>query len=142
MQLHQLTTSSDNKKKKRIGRGGKRGTTSGRGQKGQKSRAGRRIRQAVAEVILRIPKHRGFKNKPKSPASRAVDIAAVVRLAGSPQAVDMKWLRAVGLVPKRYQGPVKLLGKTEVSQSLTIKKEIAVSQSVKAAIEKAGGKVL
>ncbi|MEK7341913.1 MAG: uL15 family ribosomal protein, partial [Candidatus Binatota bacterium] len=32
------------KKRKRVGRGGKRGTYSGRGSKGQKSRAGARIR--------------------------------------------------------------------------------------------------
>lgn len=62
MQLHELQPKTKNKKKKRIGRGGKRGTYCGRGLKGQKSRAGRRIRPAVRDVILRIPKLRGKGN--------------------------------------------------------------------------------
>ena len=64
MQLHQLQPKHKNKTKKRIGRGGKRGTYSGRGQKGQKSRAGHRIRPAERDLIQRLPKLRGFKFKP------------------------------------------------------------------------------
>lgn len=41
MQLHELKPKHKAKKKKRVGRGGKRGTFSGRGVKGQKARAGR-----------------------------------------------------------------------------------------------------
>jgi len=65
MQLHELQPDSPNKTRKRIGRGGKRGTTSGRGQKGQKSRAGRRIRPAERDLIQSLPKLKGVKNKPK-----------------------------------------------------------------------------
>ena len=65
MKLHEL--SSTHKKTKRVGRGGKRGTTSGRGTKGQKSRSGHRMRPAQRDLILRIPKHRGFRNKPQGP---------------------------------------------------------------------------
>ncbi len=50
------------KKKKRIARGGKRGNYSGRGMKGQKSRAGHRIRPALRDLILKIPKRRGLGN--------------------------------------------------------------------------------
>lgn len=61
MQLHELWPfHSLYAKKTRVGRGGKRGTTSGKGQKGQKSRSGRRIRPAERDLIIRIPKLRGF----------------------------------------------------------------------------------
>lgn len=43
MQIHQLNPKQKKKNKKRIGRGGKRGTYCGRGVKGQKSRAGRKL---------------------------------------------------------------------------------------------------
>src|SRR3989344_3053869 len=59
MQAHNLLKSS-NKKTKRIGRGGKRGSFSGRGIKGQKSRAGRRIRPQIRDIIKKIHKRRGY----------------------------------------------------------------------------------
>lgn len=63
MQLHEVRPITKNKSKKRIGRGGKRGTYSGRGMKGQKSRAGRKIRPAVRDLMQRTPKLRGAKNQ-------------------------------------------------------------------------------
>lgn len=60
------TLSSEKKDKKRVGRGGKRGTYSGKGQKGQKSRAGRNMRPGLRDLIIRIPKKKGYKNKTKS----------------------------------------------------------------------------
>lgn len=65
MQLHELQPFHATKTEKRIGRGGKRGTTSGRGTKGQKARAGHRIRPAERDLIQQLPKKRGFANKPK-----------------------------------------------------------------------------
>ncbi|MFA4999502.1 MAG: hypothetical protein WC519_02120 [Parcubacteria group bacterium] len=59
MQLHELQGARYNKDKKRIARGGKRGKTAGRGQKGQKSRSGRHIRPAVRDFVQRTPKLRG-----------------------------------------------------------------------------------
>ncbi|MBZ1348680.1 MAG: hypothetical protein KY053_00355 [Candidatus Liptonbacteria bacterium] len=61
MQLHELQPIYKNKPKKRIGRGGKKGNYCGRGLKGQKSRAGHRIRPAEREFVLRLPKLRGKK---------------------------------------------------------------------------------
>jgi len=61
--LHEIKLEKPNKTKKRVARGGKRGTTAGRGQKGQKSRAGRRIRPAERDLVNRLPKLRGYKNK-------------------------------------------------------------------------------
>ena len=61
MQIHQLRP-ENKKKRKRIGRGGKRGTYSGKGMKGQKSRAGKRIRPALRDFIQKIPKLRGVRS--------------------------------------------------------------------------------
>lgn len=61
MQFHQIQPSRRLKKKKRIGRGGKRGTYCGRGIKGQKARAGAKIRPQVRDLIKKIPKVRGYK---------------------------------------------------------------------------------
>jgi len=63
MQLHEIQPDHKNKSKKRIGRGGKRGTYSGRGMKGQKSRAGHKIRPAIRDLMQRTPKLRGSKNQ-------------------------------------------------------------------------------
>lgn len=60
MQLHNLKRASSSKTKKRVGRGGKRGKTSGRGMKGQKARAGHRIRPEARDIIKKIPKRRGY----------------------------------------------------------------------------------
>src|SRR5690349_9418247 len=66
MQLHQLQ-SSKLKPKKRVGRGGKRGTYSGHGMKGQKSRAGHRIRPGFrggdTPFWKLFPKQRGASKK-------------------------------------------------------------------------------
>ena len=70
MQLHTLQPLNSLKGKKRVGRGGKRGTYSGRGQKGQRSRAGRKIRPAMRDLIQRLPKLRGAGNKRKSKRKR------------------------------------------------------------------------
>lgn len=59
MQLHELKPIHKRKKPKRIGRGGKRGTYSGRGVKGQKARAGRKLKPIIREIIKRYPKIRG-----------------------------------------------------------------------------------
>ncbi len=62
MRLHELRPKTKLKSKKRIGRGGKRGTFSGKGVKGQKSRAGSKIRPGTRDLIQQIPKLRGARN--------------------------------------------------------------------------------
>ncbi|MBI3335133.1 MAG: hypothetical protein HY001_01370 [Candidatus Portnoybacteria bacterium] len=59
MQLHQISPLHKPKRAKRIGRGGKRGTYSGRGVKGQKARAGGRIRPQLRDFMMKVPKLRG-----------------------------------------------------------------------------------
>lgn len=63
MQLHELKPIHKLKKRKRIGRGGKRGTYCGKGIKGQASRAGKRLEPIVRSLIKRYPKLRGYRFK-------------------------------------------------------------------------------
>lgn len=69
MQLHQLKPKFKKKNRKRVGRGGKKGTYSGRGMKGQKSRAGRKPRLDFAggdtPLTKRFPKQRGITGRHK-----------------------------------------------------------------------------
>ncbi|MFH1611833.1 MAG: 50S ribosomal protein L15 [bacterium] len=62
MQLNQLKP-NNKKSRKRVGRGGKKGTYAGRGLKGQKSRSGKDLRVGFAggdtSTIMRLPKQRG-----------------------------------------------------------------------------------
>src|SRR3989344_5256957 len=80
MQLHTLIPNHFSKAKKRIARGGKRGTYSGRGIKGQKSRAGHRIRPAERDLIIRLPKLRGFKNKSLVPKPDVLTVGELAAL--------------------------------------------------------------
>jgi len=59
MQLHELKRKTKAKTKKRVGRGGIRGKTSGRGHKGQNARAGHRVRPEIRDMFKKLPKLRG-----------------------------------------------------------------------------------
>jgi large subunit ribosomal protein L15 len=48
-----------------VGRGGKRGKTSGRGGKGQTARAGHKIRPEIRDLIKKLPKRRGSRQEPR-----------------------------------------------------------------------------
>lgn len=137
MQLHELKPTNKNKDKKRIGRGGKRGTTSGRGQKGQKSRSGHRIKRAERELIQRLPKLRGFRNKPLEEKSMAVNISSLEKISGN--LVNKQTLIESGLIRKTDKN-VKILGNGEIKKAFQIE-GLKVSESAKKKIEAAGGSV-
>ena len=59
MQIHQVKRNTENRAKKYVGRGGKRGKTSGKGTKGQNSRSGRKKRPEIRDIIKKLPKMRG-----------------------------------------------------------------------------------
>ena len=60
MELNSFTRSKGLMKSRRVGRGGKRGKTSGRGGKGQTARSGNKIRPEWRDLIKKIPKRRGY----------------------------------------------------------------------------------
>ena len=140
MQLHTLTSTHKHRPKKRVGRGGKRGTTSGGGDKGQRKRSGHRIRPAERELILRLPKLRGVKNKPMTPAAVVMNLRDLERIAkklGAPVITRDALVKAHVM---HRNDRVKVLGAGELKMKVTVQ-GIPVSKSAKAAIEKAGGKV-
>lgn len=141
MKLHSLTPIRHTKLQQ-IGRGGKRGTTSGRGQKGQKSRAGHRIRPAERDLILKLPKKRGFRNKPKKEAVVVFNLDTISKklktFAGKePLAITMELLKTANMLGKNFDGEVKILGVGELAFPVSVAKDIAVSKSAQEKIGKA-----
>ena len=146
MQLHQLKPKYKLKKRKRIGRGGKKGTYSGRGMKGQRSRAGARFEPIIRGMIKRYPKLRGyrFKSRAQNPKFKIIVLNLDILEKNfkpqeeiSPQIlIEKKLIRRIkGRIPK-----VKILGEGKLTKSLNIK-DCLISKTAKEKIEKAGGKI-
>ena len=126
--------------KKRVGRGpgSGHGKTSGRGEKGQKSRSGysRMLGFEGGQMPLhrRLPK-RGFTNIFKKDYV-VVNVSDLERFDNG-ATVDEATLRQAGLVKGQHDG-VKVLGDGELSKKLTVS-ATKFSKSAKEIIEKAGG---
>lgn len=139
--LHNLAPKSGTRpSKKRVGRGlGSKGTTAGRGQKGQKSRAGAGglKRLGLRAQLLAIPKVRGFKSMQKK--GQAINIAVLDKAFIAGEVVSPRTLAKKGLVASA-NAPVKLLGDGDISIAVTVK-NCAVSAAAAEKITKAGGKI-
>lgn len=141
MALHDLTPKIKNKTSKRIGRGGKRGTYSGRGMKGQKSRAGNRTRPAVRDLIKSIHKLRGYDNHPLK-ENVVISLEVLDKNFNNNEIVNVANLRKKGMLGNKYKAnAVKILNNGEISKSLTIE-HILISEKAKQKIEKAGGQII
>ena len=148
MRLNEI---SDNqgatKDRKRVGRGAGSGTgkTSGRGHKGQKSRAGATINGfegGQMPIYRRLPK-RGFKN-PFRKQYRIVNVDDIQRAidAGKIKAgaeLDAKSLQDSGVVGKGKSG-IRVLGRGKINTAVNLN-VAGASKTANTAIEKAGGKV-
>ncbi|MEK7478430.1 MAG: uL15 family ribosomal protein [Patescibacteria group bacterium] len=134
MQLHNL--SIKNKKEKRVARGGKRGTTAGRGTKGQKSRSGHRIRPAQRDLLIRIPKLRGYRNKPKSDFNLVLNLTDLSKMKA--EIINRDALKAY--FGKDFRNEIKILDKGEITRAVKIE-GVKISKGAKIKIEKAGGSV-
>ena len=75
MQIHQVRPKNRLKSEKRVGRGGKRGAYSGRGVKGQLSRAGHKKAPVIREIIKKYHKLRGYRFNPISEKAEIVKIS-------------------------------------------------------------------
>ena len=133
-----------NKKRKRIGRGpgSGHGKTSGRGHKGQGSRAGNSLLPIFEggrmPLVRRIPK-RGFNNK----FALTVAVLNVSDLEGAFTAGDEvtpETLQEKSLAKSRYD-VLKILGTGELTKNLKVSAH-RFSQSAREKIEKAGGEVI
>ncbi len=138
MQLHLLPRNPGSKfPKTRVGRGGKRGTTSGKGTKGQRSRTGHRIRPAERDFIQRLPKMRGFKNRSRKAAYIVVNLERIERTT-SLSSITPETLRTSGVV--RRPGIIKILGGGGFKKKISFS-GVKVSASARKKIEAAGGSI-
>jgi len=141
MQLHELKPIHKPKKKKRLGQGDRFGGR-GSGTRGQKARAGRKLKPLIRVLIKRYPKLRGYKFKPVSEKPVVINIETLNKKlkAGdkiSPEVLLEKKLisKIKGRIPK-----VKILGHGEITKKLIIE-GCQVSKSAREKIEKAGGTI-
>ncbi len=128
--------------RKRVGRGDGSGygTYSGRGCKGQKSRAGYRMRPGFEggqlPLIKRLPRKRGFTNPFRTEYS-TVNIGELGIFEPGSEVTPEKLVSA-GVV-KSLRRPIKILAVGEINHPLVIKAN-KFSAAAKAKIEAAGGR--
>ncbi len=143
MKLHELKSQPGGKgPRKRVGRGigSGSGKTSGRGQKGQKSRSGGGTRPGFEggqmPLYMRLPK-RGFKNIFRKEYV-VVNVEELNKFADE-TVITPELLQESGIIKKVLPG-VKILGRGELEKKL----EVRANRFSKSAVEKitrAGGKV-
>lgn len=136
MQIHQLKPKHKNKSRKRVGRGGKRGTYSGKGLKGQKSRAGRRTHPIIRDLIKKYPKLRGYRFKKISNNFAVVNVGDLDRFFEEEAVVNPEALLKNKLI-RRIKGKtprVKILGVGNLTKKLNIE-NCEFSKSAKEKIE-------
>lgn len=145
MQLHNLTPKTKNKKTMIVGRGGKRGKTSGRGTKGQNARAGHKKRPELRDFIKRIPKMRGRGvNSNKSIETKLIplNIKDLEKVFDSGSSVNPSTLLEKKLI-STIDGKiphVKILATGDITKKLNFT-GCKISIQAKTKIEKAGGNV-
>lgn len=111
------------RKSRRIGRGGKRGTYSGRGIKGLGARAGGKMRPEERDIIKKIPKLRGYRFKPFRVKPAVVNFDAIAKRFGEGETVNPASLLAHGLI-RRMNGKtpkVKILARGDLKKKLVFK---------------------
>lgn len=148
MQLHEIQRNTSQRVSTRVGRGGKRGKTSGRGMKGQKSRAGHRIRPEMRDIIKKIPKLRGHgKNRARTVHSGrvrpvTVNLRDLNRVYSNGDTVSPQTLVEKDvLTTRRGKAPVvKILGNGDIALKLTVN-NCELSKIATEKLTKAGGTV-
>jgi large subunit ribosomal protein L15 len=146
MQSHGVKRNTKRATSVQVGRGGRRGKTSGKGHKGQKARAGHKIRPELRDAIKKVPKLRGRGkniNTSRKAAYKVVKLSQleeVYKANGkvTPQSlVDNGVIRKIGgKVPA-----IKIVAGGELKKKLEVS-GIDTTKTAKEAIEKAGGKIM
>ena len=122
MQIHQVIPKTKNRKGKYIGRGGKRGTYSGRGIKGQKARAGRKNEAGDKGYHKETAQKRGYRFKSFQKDSAIVNLGALNKKLADNSEITPKILVEYGLV-KAWGGkipPIKILGDGELDKKFSV----------------------
>ncbi|MDP2927102.1 MAG: 50S ribosomal protein L15 [bacterium] len=142
MQLQHLKPNHKPRTAKRIGRGGKKGSTSGRGTKGQKARAGKRMKPLVRGFIKRYPKLRGHRMESWPASLVGVNLDKIERHFQVGETVNPRILveKKIIFFPGNKIPLVKILGNGEITKSL-IFENCKLSKGAEAKIKKAGGTI-
>jgi large subunit ribosomal protein L15 len=139
MQIHTLKLNHPGKKKKNMGRGGKKGTYSGRGNKGQKARSGAHVDPLFeggrSTLIDHMKKKRGFKSLFKK--ALVIDLAKIEKNFKDGEMVDREALIKAGLIGKMKSAThVKILGKSTSKKKFIFGKEVTASASASESFSK------
>jgi len=141
-----------NKRKKILGRGqgSGHGTTSGKGNKGQKARSGGKTYvgfEGGQMPLYRRLAHRGFSNYPFKKSFQVVNLNEIEKRYSEGDTVDEISLHDKGLIKGRVKGgaftpdfPVKILGNGDLTKKLSFKIGL-VSGSAREKILKSGGEL-
>lgn len=142
MQIQDVKRNTPQKKSRQVGRGGKRGTTAGRGTKGQKARAGHKIRPNLRDQIKKIPKLRGYKFQSKNDKPAPVNLGLIEKVFVDGANINPAALAEKKLISKKggRLPQVKILGGGALAKKVTIS-GCLVSAAAREKIEKAGGQV-
>ncbi len=134
------------KKRKRVGRGGARGGTSGKGHKGQRARSGPKIDPGFEggqmPLYRRLPK-RGFNNTQFQIPTEIINIDKLHELFSDNELITKELLMSRRLI-KPAKGThfflLKILGRGDLSKKIIVEADL-FSKSARHAIETAGGEV-
>lgn len=142
--LHALTKLTD-RSKKRLGRGygsGKGGHTSSRGTKGQNSRRGGGVPQwfegGQLPIIKRMPMTRGKAKMEVVRPTAQLSLTEVNNL--KLEVITLDSLKLAKVIDKKF-AKAKIVATGKITRPVTID-GVRVTAGAKAAIEKAGGKVV
>ncbi len=148
MQIHEINKPEWQKEKRSIGRGGKRGTYSGKGNKGQKARSGGNIAPGFegrdTTMVARAPKISGF-SSPKL-KNIVLDFEIIEKHFSDGDEVSHKSLIEKKIIKLNKRSRTKRKAKVKILSNGELKKKlnfvgILASKKAQAAIEKVGGSV-
>ena len=129
MQINNVKLNHPRKKRKTIGRGGRKGTYSGRGNKGQKARTGAHVDPLFeggrSTLIDHMKKKKGFKSlKIKVVVVQLADLAKKFK---DGDIVSKETLIKAGIIDTIVKGKIKILGKAILKKKFTVNEEILLS---------------
>jgi large subunit ribosomal protein L15 len=132
-----------NKKKRIVGRGqgSGRGTTAGKGNKGQQSRSGGKTYlgfEGGQMPLYRRLAHRGFSNYPFKVVAAPVNLSEIEKKYADGEVVNPLSLIAKGIAHK--DGAIKILANGEITKKVSVK-DLKISAAAKEKVINAGGTV-
>jgi large subunit ribosomal protein L15 len=112
--------------------------------KGQKARAGRRIRPALRDLILKLPKKRGWKNIKLEKNIFEVNLEKINEKFNEGEIVNAETLKEKKILKipkslKKFQ--IKILGQGNLTKPLIFDYRLLFSEKAKEKIENSGSKI-